>query len=145
MELASSTTPANLEALLPHLFASGFSHPLINSFLRLGLPMTFPRGIDWSPATGRDRGCCRYGRCFLLWRVFSSEVSQQVDGAVPNAAQFGGQYDAVKRTLASGTDCPDEHTELVCKRDKPLVDQISSQLLFPCGLGHCHDSSITCC
>jgi hypothetical protein len=64
--LASSTTPAHLEALLPHLFASGFSHPLIDSFLRLGLPMTFPRGIDWSAATARDRGGGRYRRCFSL-------------------------------------------------------------------------------
>jgi len=53
-------------------------------------------------------------------------VSQQVDGAVPNAAHFRGQYDAVKRTLASGTDCPDQHTELVCKRDKPLFDNLFS-------------------
>ena len=139
--LASSTTPANLEALLPHLFASGFSHPLINSFLRLGLPMTFPGGIDWSPATARDRGCCRDDRCFSLWRVFSSQVSQQVDSAVPNAAQFGGHCDAVKRTLAFGPNRSDEHAELVCKREKPLFDKISAQLLSPCGLGHCHDSS----
>jgi hypothetical protein len=61
--LASSTTPATLEVLLAHLFASWFSHLLINSFLRLGLPMTFPRGIDWSPAMARDRGCCRLCRC----------------------------------------------------------------------------------
>ena len=127
--------------LLPHLFASGFSHPLINSFLRLGLSMTFPRSIDWSPATACDRCRGRYCKCFSLWRVFSRQVRQQVDGVVPNAAQFGGQYDAVARTRASGTHCPDEHTELVRKRGKSLFNKISSQLLFPCGLGHCHDSS----
>jgi hypothetical protein len=67
-------------------------------------------------------------------------VSQQVDGAIPNAAQFGGQDGAVTRTLAFGPNRSDEHTELVCKRDKPLVDPISSQWLFPCGLGPGHDA-----
>jgi hypothetical protein len=77
---------------LPHLFASWFSHLLINSFLRLGLPMTFTRGIDWSPASARDRGCCRLRRRSSLCRV--------------------------------------------------LATQVSSQLLFRCGLGHCHDSAV---
>jgi len=140
--LASSTAPAKLEALLPHLFASGFPHPLVDSFLRLGLPMTFPRGIDWSPTTADDRGCCRHDRCLSLWPVFSSQVSQQVDGGIPNAAQFGGQYDAVKRTLAFSPNRCDEHAELVCKRDKPLFDEISAQLSFGCGRRHCHDSSL---
>jgi hypothetical protein len=67
-------------------------------------------------------------------------VSQQVDGAIPNAAQFGRQNDAVKRTLAFGPNRCDEHAELVCKRGKqPLFDKISSQWLSPCGLGHCHE------
>jgi hypothetical protein len=74
--LASSATPATLEVFLPHLFASWFSHLLINSFLRLGLPMTLPRGIDWSPATARDRGCCRLCRYSSLCRVLASQVSQ---------------------------------------------------------------------
>jgi hypothetical protein len=69
-------------------------------------------------------------------------VSQQVDGAIPNAAQFGGQYDAVKRTLAFGPDRFDEHAELVCKRDKSLFDKIASQFLVRCGSGHCHNSSM---
>ena len=67
-------------------------------------------------------------------------MSQQVDRAVPNATQFGGQCDAVKRTLGSGADCPDKDSELVCKRQKLLFDKVFSQLLFPCGFGHFHDS-----
>jgi hypothetical protein len=66
VRLASSTAPTKLETLLPHLFAPGFSHPFINSFLRLGLPMTFPRGIDRSPTAAGDRGCCRHDRCLSL-------------------------------------------------------------------------------
>ena len=69
-------------------------------------------------------------------------MSQQVDGTIPNAAQFGGQYGVVKRNLAFRPNRSDEHAELVCKREKPLVDQISFQLLFPCSLGHCRDSSM---
>jgi hypothetical protein len=69
-------------------------------------------------------------------------VSQQVDGGIPNAAQFGGQYDAVQRIPAFGPNRCDEHAELVCKRDKPLFDTISDQLSFPCGRRHCHDSSM---
>ena len=69
-------------------------------------------------------------------------MSQEVDGAIPNAAQFCGQYGAVKRTLAFGPDRSDEYAELLCKRDKLLFHKISCQLLFPCGRGHCHDSPV---
>ena len=139
-DLAASTTPPDLEVFLPHLFASGFSHPFVNSFLRLGLPMTFPGGVDWSPAMVRDRRCWRYGR-FSLRRVYSRQVSQQVDRPIPNAAQLGGQCHPLKRTFTFGPNHFDEHAELVCKRDEPLFDRISSQLFFQCSVGHCHDSS----
>jgi hypothetical protein len=69
-------------------------------------------------------------------------VSQHVDGAIPNAAQFCGQCGAVERTLAFSPDRSDEYLELVCKRDKPLFYKISSQLLFPCVPGHCPDSRV---
>ena len=69
-------------------------------------------------------------------------MSQQIDGAIPNAAQFCGQCGTVERTLAFGPDRSDEYLELVCKRDKPLLHKISSQVLFPYVPGRCPDSPV---
>src|ERR1700732_129114 len=58
--LASSAAPASLDALLAHLFASRFAHAFVYRLLGQRFPMTLPRGVDWSPAQARCRGCCLF-------------------------------------------------------------------------------------
>lgn len=110
--LASSAAPATLEILLPHLFASGFSHLLVNPFLKQRFPMTLPGSLDWSAATARGRGCCPFHRR-IPHGVFAIQVGQQVGGAIPNAADLFGQHCAVKPALGFGLDSSDQHPELL--------------------------------
>jgi hypothetical protein len=64
--MLASPAPSSLGALLAHLSTCRFAHPFVYRLLRRWLPMTLPRGIDWSPAEARCSGGYLFRRC-LRW------------------------------------------------------------------------------
>jgi len=134
--LRTSAAPPTLEILLPHLFASGLAHLVVNSFLRQRLAMPLPGSIDWSTATARGRRGCPFRRR-IPYGAFAIQVGQQVGGAIPNATDLRGQHRAVEPALGSGLDSSDQHAELLRKRDELVRDEIARRLLLLCGFVHC--------
>jgi hypothetical protein len=70
LPMLAAPGPSRLGALLSHLFASGFAHPLVYRLLRRRLPTTLSWGIDWSATEARYSGGSLFRRCvrgsFLL-------------------------------------------------------------------------------